>query len=99
METIKIPHANLSYDQVDISNFKDFDWSKATKAQSVSFARASGFKETGMSVGEVALLYDLLEEKKPNKIVELGRNYGTSTRIFLQHVVRHGGLLESWDLK
>ena len=52
-----------------------------------------------MSVNEVALMYDLLEKKGACNIVELGRNYGTSTRLFLQHVVRHGGYLESWDLK
>ncbi len=52
-----------------------------------------------MSVNEIALLYDLLEEKRPRKIVELGRNYGCSTRIFMQYVYRHGGILSSWDLK
>ena len=99
METILAPHHDLSYEQRHISEFKDFDWSKATKWDAVSFARASGFKETGMSANEVALLFDLLEAKKPKPIVELGRNYGTSTRLFLQHVIRHGGYLESWDLK
>lgn len=99
METIVSPHADLSYEQQPISYFKGFDWSKASKSDSVSFSRASGFKETGMSVNEMALLYDLLEKKRPKKIVELGRNYGTSTRMFIQHVLRHGGSVESWDLK
>ena len=99
METIVIPHADLPYERRHISDFKGMDWSKATKWDAVSFARASGFKETGMSVNEVALLYDCLEIRKPRRILELGRNYGTSTRLFLQHIIRHGGALNSWDLK
>jgi hypothetical protein len=99
METILAPHSELDYEQVDISTFKGFDWSKGTKADAVAFARAKGFKETGMSVNEIALLYDLLERKKPKTIVELGRNFGCSTRLFMQHVIRHGGSFESWDLK
>lgn len=96
---ITVPDAQLPYEQRHISEFKGFDWSKGTKADAVSFARASGFKETGMSVNEVALMYDLLEAKKPRTIVELGRNYGCSTRLFTQNVERNGGTIESWDLK
>jgi cephalosporin hydroxylase len=100
IETVTIPHANLSYeDRRHISFYKDFDWSKSTKEDAVHFARCTGFKETGMSVNEIALLYDLLEKRRPRKIVELGRNFGCSTRIFLQYVLRHGGVLSSWDLK
>lgn len=99
MEIVVIPHAELSYERKDISCFKDFDWSKATKADSVGFAQCWGFIETGMSVNEIALIYDLLEKFKPKNIVELGRNYGCSTRIFLQHIIRNGGTLDSWDLK
>lgn len=100
METILIPHAELSYeDNRPIENYKNFDWSKGTKADANLFARATGFKETGMSVNEIALLYDMLEKKGACNIVELGRNYGCSTRLFIQHVIRHGGSLQSWDLK
>lgn len=100
METVKIPHAELSYDERrHINDFARFDWTKATKHDSVDFSRALGFKETGMSVNEVALLYDLLEKRRPQVMVELGRNYGTSTRLFIQHIIRHGGSLHSWDLK
>ncbi len=104
MELIKAPHAELPYEQKHISNFKNHDWKNPktalqAKEDAVLFARASGFKETGMSVNEVALMYDLLELKRPRVIVELGRNYGCSTRLFMQHVIRHGGYLQSWDLK
>lgn len=99
METVLIPHADLSYERKDISCFKGFDWSKATKADSVGFSQCLGFLETGMSVNEISLIYDLLEKFKPKNIVELGRNYGCSTRIFLQHIIRNGGRIDSWDLK
>lgn len=101
-ELILVPHHELSYDEADrreigtftVEEMKNFD-----KVKAVLYARAMGFPETGMSQNEVGLLYDLLEQKKPKQIVELGRNYGCSTRILLQYVVRHGGYLESWDLK
>lgn len=100
IEQVKVVHEGLSYEtQRPISEFKDFDWSKASKMDAVHFARAAGFKETGMSVNEIGLLYDLLDLKKPRYTVELGRNYGCSTRIFLQNVIRNGGIFESWDLK
>ena len=105
----------ISYDKrEDISYFKGFDWLKASKEECIHFARATGFKETGMSVNEVGLMYDLLEEKKPKTIVELGRNYGTSTRLFLAYMMKHDlfyrkdgsneinsnhAVLDSWDLK
>lgn len=100
-ELVRVPPCGLSYAQPpEIHEFKGFDWkANGTKAAAVGFARAVGFKETGMSVGEVALLYDRLETKGACHIVELGRNYGTSTRLFIQHIIRHGGSLESWDLK
>lgn len=100
-QLILIPPCELDYERRDhISDFKGLDWQAyGTKAMAVQFARCKGFKETGMSVGEVALLYDLLEKMGTGNIVELGRNYGTSTRLFIQHIIRHGGSLESWDLK
>ena len=100
-EQIVVPPCGLDYEKrMAISEFKGLDWKKdGTKELAVQFSRATGFKETGMSVGEVALLYDCLELMGPGHIVELGRNYGTSTRLFIQHVLRHGGSLESWDLK
>ena len=100
IERVVVPHHELPYEQRPITDFKHFDWSKATKWDCVSFARAAGFKETGMSVNEVALLYDLLEKKKPDTIVELGRNYGTSTRLFMAHILKgDDAMLDSWDLK
>lgn len=100
METIKIPSPQMTYERKYIDYFKNFDWSKATKEDSVQFSQAYGFPETGMSVNEIALIYDVLEAKRPKVIVELGRNYGCSTRIILQYLLRHdGGYLESWDLK
>lgn len=102
METIKVPSPQMTYERKYIDYFKGFDWSKATKEDSVQFAQAFGFPETGMSVNEIALIYDVLEAKKPRVIVEIGRNYGCSTRIFLQYLIRHpevGAYLESWDLK
>ena len=94
----KSPNFNHT-DRRHISYFKGFDWLNASKEDAVHFARATGFKETGMSLNEVALLCECLELKKPKSIVELGRNYGTSTRLFVQHVIRHGGIVESWDWK
>ena len=47
IEKIVVPHADLPYEQEHISRFKNFNWSKATKWDAVSFARASGFKEIG----------------------------------------------------
>lgn len=99
METIKIPNANFNEARRPISYYKGFDWSTANKEDAVNFARAEGFKETGMSVNECSLLYECLEISKPKKILELGRNYGTSTRLFMQHIIRHGGAFNSWDLK
>lgn len=105
-ELILVPHHELSYDEADrkdVNSFRVEEIKNFTKAQSVLYARAIGLQETGMSVNEVALLYDLLEKAQTKKetlnIVELGRNYGCSTRLFVQHVVRHGGLFQSWDLK
>lgn len=102
MEIIRAPHHELSYDEGarrDVNSFTIEEIKTFDKQTAVQYARAKGLLETGMSVNEVALLYDLLEEKKPKMIVELGRNYGCSTRLFLQCIVRHGGFLESWDLK
>jgi cephalosporin hydroxylase len=102
METITAPHHDLSYDEGtrrDVNSFTVDEIRGFDKQTAVQYARASGLQETGMSVNEVALLYDLLEQKGPCNIVELGRNYGCSTRIFIQHVIRHGGYFESWDLK
>ena len=100
---VMVPHHDLCYDDTNrktaveytIEEIKQFD-----KAQAVKYARCAGFPETGMSQNEVGLIYDLLEKKQPKYILELGRNFGVSTRIFLQHAVRHPGVfLESWDLK
>jgi len=99
METVLIPSPQMTYERKYIEYFKDFDWSTATKEDCVQFAQAFGFPETGMSVNEIALIYDILEAKRPKIIVELGRNYGCSTRISLQYIIRHGGTLYSWDLK
>lgn len=104
MDTIKHPHHELSYDEAarrHVDSFTVDEIRKFDKQAAVHYARAVGLQETGMSVNEIGLLFDLLESRKDRKIniVELGRNYGCSTRIFLQHVVRHGGSFESWDLK
>lgn len=112
MERVLVPHAEINYDErYHIDHFKGFDWRNPKKPDgspmtpyelkcaAVHFARANGFKETGMSVNEIALMYDLLEQKKPKYVVELGRNYGCSTRLFIPHVIRHGGNFDSWDLK
>lgn len=95
-----LPQVGLPVDQPHIDTFKGFFWPDATKADAVRFARCSGFRETGMSVSEIGLLYDVLELMGENKtIVELGRDFGTSTRLFLQHLIRHGGRLTSIDLR
>ncbi len=91
--------ADVSVEQPHIDTFIGRDPRTFTRKDAVCFARASGLRETGMSVNEIALLYDLLEEFKPRSIVELGRDFGTSSRLFYQHIVRNGGRLESWDLK
>lgn len=101
-ELVIVPHHELSYleeDRKDVNSFTVDQIRAFNKAQAVLYSRAIGLPETGMSVNEVALLYDLLEKKGACTIVELGRNYGTSTRLFVQHVVRHGGYFESWDLR
>lgn len=101
-ELIKVPHHELTYaeaDRRDVNSFRVEEIRNFNKAQSVLYARATGLKETGMSVNEVGLLYDLLEKKGACNIVELGRNFGTSTRLFIQHVIRHGGYFESLDLR
>lgn len=102
METILVPHHDLSYNEADrrhVDSFTVEEIRKFDKQTAVHYARAVGLKETGMSVNEVGLLYDMLEKKGPCSILELGRNYACSTRLFLQHVVRHGGTFQSWDLK
>ena len=100
IQRVVFPHPGISYEQTPIASYKNFDWKAlGNNMDAVHFARASGFKETGMSVNEVALLYSCLEQMGRGYIVELGRNYGTSTRLFIQHVIRYGGSLESWDLK
>jgi hypothetical protein len=77
--------------------FNNFNWKSGTKDDAVLFALATGYPEMGMSNNEVSLLYDCLEKCHPKHIVELGRRYGTSNRMFLQYVLRNGGTLESWD--
>jgi predicted O-methyltransferase YrrM len=81
-------------DLFDLEGIKNFD-----KNTAIAYACAKGFKDSGMNACEVAFLYDFLEMKGACNIVELGRNFGCSTRMFIQHVVRHGGTFESWDLK
>ena len=101
-ELILVPHHELSYDEAarpDINSFTIDQIRKLDKQGAVHYARAVGLKETGMSPNEIGLMYDLLEKKGECRIVELGRNFGTSTRLFIQHVIRHGGYFESWDLK
>ena len=101
-ELILVPHHELSYDESDrrdVFSFTVEEIKKFTKAQAVFYARATGLLETGMSPNEIALMYDLLEKKKACRIVELGRNFACSTRLFVQHVLRHGGSFQSWDLK
>lgn len=101
-ELVRAPHHELSYseeDRRDVNSFTLDEILKFDKQAAVHYSRALGLQETGMSVNEVALLYDLLEKKGACNIVELGRNYACSTRLFLQHVLRRGGFLESWDLK
>lgn len=101
-ELVIVPHHELSYDENerrDASSFTVEEISKFDKHQAVLYARATGFPETGMSPNEIGLMYDCLEKKGRCNIVELGRNFGCSTRLFIQHVVRHGGTFESWDLK
>lgn len=95
------PEIHECYEQhARLSDFAGFDWkAQGSKVAAVNFARIRDYNETGMSVNEVGLLYDCLELMGRGHIVELGRNYGTSSRLFLQHVIRHGGTLESWDLK
>ena len=101
-ELIVVPHHELSYDETlrrDVRSYTLAEIRGFDKQAANFYARATGLQETGMSVNEIALLYDLLEKKGKCNIVELGRNFGTSTRLFLQHVLRHGGWFESWDLK
>lgn len=101
-ELILVPHHELSYSEEerrDVNSFTIDEIRKFDKAAAVFYARATGLQETGMSPNEIGLMFDLLEKKKRCNIVELGRNFGCSTRIFVQHVVRHGGSFQSWDLK
>lgn len=101
-EVIAIPHHELSYDDAnrkDCLDWKVEDFAGFSKQDAVDYARTAGFKETGMSPNEVGLIYDLLLRKRPRHIVELGRNFGVSTRIFLWYCVTFGGYLESWDIK
>jgi predicted O-methyltransferase YrrM len=81
-------------DLFNVEGIKNFD-----KNTAIAYACARGFKDSGMNACEVAFIYDFLEIKGACNIVELGRNFGCSTRMFIQHVVRHGGYFESWDLK
>lgn len=103
-ELILVPHHELSYDENerrDVNSFTVEEIKTFDKAKAVFYARSTGLKETGMSPNEIGLMYDLLESRaggRPLKIVELGRNFACSTRLFVQHVVRHGGYFESWDL-
>ena len=99
IEVVKIPTTQFTEQSRPLSYYKDFDWKNGNKQDAVLFARATGFKETGMSMNEIALLFDVLEKKKPRELVELGRNYGCSTRLLLQYVLRHGGSVNSWDYK
>lgn len=97
-ERILVPFRDIPYDQPHLSTFNGFDWkANGNIKDAVQFARCSGLRETGMSVQECALLYECLEQKPGGYLVELGRNYGTSLRLFIQHVIRHGGTVESWD--
>lgn len=102
-ELILVPHHELSYAPEDLRNVNSYTIDEIrtfNKQAACHYARAGGLPETGMSPNEVGLIYDLLEKKQPKAIVELGRNFGCSTRILLQYVVRHpGSFLHSWDLK
>jgi len=99
-QTILIPNPNLPYEQKSWKEYMGWDWTVASKADAVYFARCNDFRETGMSVNEAALLYEGMEMVKPNPtVLELGRDFGTSTRIFLQAIIRRGGELHSMDLK
>lgn len=102
-ELIMVPHHELSYDDKDLRDISTFtveEMKTFDKATAVAYARAGGLQETGMSQNEVGLMFDLLEQKGVCNIVELGRNFGCSTRMLIQHVVRHpGAFLDSWDLK
>lgn len=101
-ELILVPHHELSYDERDYRDVNSYtieEIRKFDKAAAVTYARAKGLQETGMSQNEIGLMFDLLEKKQSRNVVELGRNFGCSTRLFVQHVVRHGGTFQSWDLK
>lgn len=86
-------------DQPNFMTFADRDLRLLSREDSIRFARASGFREVGMSAAEVGILYDRLEAMGSGTIVELGRDYGTSTRLFTQHILKYGGRLDSIDLK
>jgi hypothetical protein len=106
-ELVLVPHHELDYSEAarrDVRSYTIDEIRKFDKQAAVHYARAVGLQETGMSQNEIGLMFDLLEKrsgpgKRPLKIVELGRNFGCSTRLFVQHVVRHGGTFQSWDLK
>lgn len=101
-ELIMVPHHELSYleeERRHVDSFTVDEIRKFDKPAAVFYARAVGLQETGMSPNEIALMYDLLEKKGKCNIVELGRNFGCSTRLFFQHRLRHGGTFQSWDLR
>lgn len=86
-------------DRKHYTAFKGTDPAAYSKQDAVQFSRGMGYRETGMSHNEISLLYDMLEKRKPRLIVELGRNHGCSTRLFLQYLSRNEAFLDSWDLQ
>lgn len=107
MKTHEI-NQEMTTELVPMEQFAGQDPNGWGKVQSIQFARQNfdaehivnneRFGGCGLNEVEAAALYDVLELMGTGTIVELGRSFGCSTRVFYQHVARHAGSLHSYDL-
>ena len=92
---------SLKDHQVHIDTFRDFDWKDSTIQDWVRFAGAGPVPEPGLATYEAVVMAEALElyGRQPITILELGKCYGHSTRLFLGKTLRDGGELHSCELK
>jgi len=83
-----------------ILEFKDADFANMSLEDRLEFSVAKGIPMPGLTPNELLALQkglDILPEKPV--IVETGLGFGTTTRFFLTHILKHGGELHTIEYR
>jgi hypothetical protein len=85
----------------DIKEWIGVDLSKLSPDERVEFACASNVGEAGMVGAELYALMEALDTLKdrPIRIVETGMGWAYSTRMFMTHILKYGGELNTIEYK